>query len=205
MQQQSSQGRVTHADLPTFAEHLPATRTAIDFARHLHRNQRRVSDGAAFIVHPLEVASLLYNVGCSDQVVAAGVLHDVIEDTSAVTEEIRQRFGGHIASLVSALTEEATIDDVQARKAALRAQIRAAGEEAATIFAADKVTKVRELRTRIGHLRQVDEPLPLDIDHKHEHYIASLEMLEELIPEQPLTRQLRFELETLQTLPPREP
>jgi (p)ppGpp synthase/HD superfamily hydrolase len=54
------------------------TQTTIRFAGHLRRNQRRVSDGAQFTVHPLEVASLLYNAGCCDRVVAAGVLHDVI-------------------------------------------------------------------------------------------------------------------------------
>ncbi|HEY3943770.1 MAG TPA: hypothetical protein VGL78_00960 [Solirubrobacteraceae bacterium] len=56
----------------------PVTQTTIRFAGHLRRNQRRVSDGAQFTVHPLEVASLLYNAGCCDRVVAAGVLHDVI-------------------------------------------------------------------------------------------------------------------------------
>jgi (p)ppGpp synthase/HD superfamily hydrolase len=194
--------RVTPADLPTFAQHLPITRDAIGFARHVHRDQSRVSDGAPFIVHPLEVASSLYNVGCSDRVVAAGVLHDVIEDTSTVIEEIRRRFGGQIAALVSALTEDAGVTDPRARKAALRAQVRDAGVDAATIFAADKLTKARELRTLIATSDRSEELRPADLEDKREHYIASLEMLEQVIPEQPLTRQLRFELEALQTLPP---
>ena len=96
-------------ELPSFARQLPVTSAAIEFARHLHRSQRRLSDEAPFILHPLEVASLLYNSGAPDDVVAAGVLHDVIEDTSTVIEEIRQRFGGHIAALVSSVTEDPDI------------------------------------------------------------------------------------------------
>lgn len=202
MTEQDHATRVTQSDLPSFAQHLPVTQSAIRFAGHLHRDQRRVSDGAQFIVHPLEVASLLSNLGCSDRIVAAGVLHEVIEDTSTVIEEIRQRFGGNIASLVSALTEDPTISDDRARKAALRAQVHAAGVEAATIFAADKITKVRELRMRIAQTQSEDQPQLPDVEDKHEHYIASLQMLEEVIPDRPVTRQLRFELEALQTLPP---
>lgn len=192
-------GQVTEADLPTFPEHLPVARTAITFARELHRHQSRASDGASFIVHPLEVAEALYNVSCSDRVVAAGVLHDVIEDTSTVIEEIRQRFGPQVAELVAAVTENPAIADPRERKAALRAQVQDAGADAATIFAADKVTKVRELRTLMS---QPGRASTAELEYKREHYIASLEMLERVIPDQPLTRQLRFELEALQTLPP---
>jgi (p)ppGpp synthase/HD superfamily hydrolase len=178
------------------------TEPAIRFAGRVHRNQRRASDGAPFIVHPLEVASLLYNAGCCDRVVAAGVLHDVIEKTMTTRQEIHERFGGHIADLVCALTEDPAITDPHDRKAALRAQVHAAGHEAATIFAADKVAKVRELRIRLCHLNHADNGVRADVEDKREHYIASLQMLEQLIPDHPLTRQLRFELETLQTLPP---
>jgi (p)ppGpp synthase/HD superfamily hydrolase len=190
------------ADLPSFARHLPVTQTAIPFARHLHRTQRRASDDAPFILHPLEVASLLYNCGAPDRVIAAGVLHDVIEDTSAVIEEIRQRFGGQIATLVASVTEDPAIESRRERKAALREQIRCAGEEAALIFAADKVTKVRELRTRVTRVQQAEEPIPTELEAKLEHYRASLGMLEEAIADQPLVRQLRFELEAFQKFPP---
>jgi (p)ppGpp synthase/HD superfamily hydrolase len=190
------------ADLPTFARHLPVTRAAITFAGHLYRTQRRASDEAPFILHPLEVGSLLYNTGAPDDVVAAGVLHDVIEDTSAVIEEIRLRFGGHVAALVSSVTEDATIQPPDHRKAALRAQVRASGSEAALIFAADKLAKVRELRTEITHIRQAEEAVPPEIEGKLGHYAASLQMLEEILAEEPLVRQLGCELEALQTLPP---
>lgn len=64
-----------------FAEHLPMTQRALGFARSRHGDQHRDGDGAVFVVHPAEVASLLARLGYSDDVVAA-VLHDVLEDRS---------------------------------------------------------------------------------------------------------------------------
>jgi hypothetical protein len=130
------------------------------------------------------------------------VLHDVIEDTGTVIDEVRHRFGDKVATLVASVTEDPTIGPVRDRKAALRACVRRSGAEAGLIFAADKVAKVRELRTLVAHLQRVDEPMPDELLYKMEHYEASLQMLKELVPEQPLVRQLRFELEALETYPP---
>jgi (p)ppGpp synthase/HD superfamily hydrolase len=66
----------------SFARDLPLTRCALDFAEARHAGQRRVTDGAPFLMHPVEVASLLEREGCPDHVVAAAVLHDVLEDTT---------------------------------------------------------------------------------------------------------------------------
>ena len=202
MQARGLGSELAPAGLLTFAARLPVTRKAIRFAIRQHHGQKRASDEAPFILHPLEVAATLHTAGCPDRVIAAGVLHDVIEDTGALIEEIRRRFGAHVAGLVSSLTEDDSIGDPVARKAALRAQVRAAGAESATVFAADKLSKVREIRMQLSSLRRLDEPLRPEIERQLNHYIASLRMLESLIPEQPIVRQLRFELEALPALPP---
>lgn len=205
MQARGTTSELAQVELPTFAAQLPVTRRAIRFAARLHEGQRRVADDAPFILHPLEVAASLHAAGCPDRVVAAGVLHDVIEDTGAVIEEIRRRFGGYVATLVSSLTEDERIADSVERKAALRAQVKTAGAESAIVFAADKLCKVRELRMRLSDLRRRGERLPLEMERQLDHYLASLQMLESLIPDQTIVSQLRFELEALQILPPGEP
>src|SRR6188472_3538273 len=106
--------------LPAYIEGLPLTEAALSYAKQLHEGQRRPVDGAPFIVHPLEVASLLYYAGASDHVVAAGVLHDVIEDTSAAANDLRRRFGARVTNLVVAVSEDDRIADHDLRKAALR-------------------------------------------------------------------------------------
>ena len=186
---------------PSFMEGLPQARAALAYARELHRGQRRESDEAPFILHPLEVAALLHNTGHREPIVAAGILHDSIEDAGASRETIDQRFGAEVAGLVAAMTEDSTIEQFAQRKAALRAQIAAAGPDATSIYAADKVAKVRELRARLaaqpGLLKaQVRDRARLD------HYRQSLVTLEQITPDHPLVRQLRFELEALSALPP---
>jgi (p)ppGpp synthase/HD superfamily hydrolase len=189
--------------IPTFLAGLPQAREALLFARELHRGQRREPDEAPFILHPLEVAALLHVTGHAEAVVAAGILHDTVEDTQADVDMIAREFGSEIRDLVAAMTEDPDIEPYEKRKAALRRQIAAFGEEATAIFAADKLCKVRELRSQAG-----SDPDLLRDEHRQarrrlEHYIESLAMLEEATPNHPLVEMLRFELEALRALPPR--
>ncbi len=188
---------------PTFLAKLPVARRALSFADAAHRQQRRESDAARFIIHPLEVAALLHTTGYADPVLAAAILHDTIENTDVGRRDIQQRFGTRVAEIVAAMTEDATIADFAERKAALRQQIADYGPDATAVYAADKVAKVRELRSRATRGENVLDHEHADARAKLEHYVASLAMLEQITPEHPLVCQLRFELEMLNALPPR--
>src|SRR4051812_19254839 len=128
-----------------FVERSPLTRDALAFASDRHAGQTRSIDDIPFVTHPVEVACLLHEAGYSDEVVAAGVLHDVLENTDVELPELEQAFGAEVAMLVAAVSDDPSITDKAERKAALRDQVAHAGEEAAAIFAADKVSKAREL------------------------------------------------------------
>jgi hypothetical protein len=78
---------------PPFAEGRPTVHSAVEWASQMHGHQRRTMDHAPFVLHPLEVASLLYGRGFDDEVIAAGVLHDLVENTDATIAEVRERFG----------------------------------------------------------------------------------------------------------------
>lgn len=175
-----------------FLERSPLTREALAFAEGRHKGQTRDFDELPFVTHPLEVARLLHEAGYSDEVVAAGVLHDVLEDTDAERADLDARFGTAVTWLVTAVSDDPSIEDAEERKAALRRQVAGAGERAAAIFAADKVSKARELRLRVsrGELGEADRA-------KIEHYEQSLEMLAEIIPGHDLVEQLRLELDAL--------
>lgn len=163
---------------------LPKTRAALAYAEEHHAGQRRKADGAPFIEHPVEVAWLLYRVGAPDHVIAAGVLHDTIEKAGASVGELRERFGPRTARLVVALSEDPKISGYARRKAALREQVAAAGSEALMVFAADKISKVREL----GSSRSVAR-------RRLTHYRRCLELLERLLSDSPLVTQLRAEFD----------
>lgn len=186
--------------VPTFLIELPLARDALDFARGLHRGQRRSSDEAPFILHPLEVAALLHTTGYGEIAVTAGILHDTVEDTGVEVDTITDRFGTEVGALVAAMTEDPRIEPYEERKAALRRQIADFGEDATAVYAADKVTKVRELRAQAG--RDPDLLRAKEVRPKLEHYSESLAMLEEVTPELALVQKLRFELEALRALPP---
>jgi HD domain len=148
-------------------------------------------------MHPLEVASILDRSGYPDYVVAAAILHDVLEDTDSERSELEARFGAAVAELVAAVTDDASIEDEEERKARLTERVRRLGGYPAAVYAADKISKVRELRTVLatGAPRE-------DVEPKLARHRRSLSMLEATIPGSRLVELLRFEIEALEELPP---
>jgi (p)ppGpp synthase/HD superfamily hydrolase len=187
-------------EFPSFVDGLPVTRRALEFAAERHEGQRREADDAAFILHPLEVAQLLHSGGYPDEIVAAGVLHDSLENTDATPQELERRFGPEVARLVCAVSEPDAEGPYAQRKARLRASVGAGDHGVLVVYAADKVAKARELRMTLA--RDWSAAASPETAEKLDHYWASLEMLEQLLRDDPLVAQLRFELEALATLPP---
>lgn len=182
--------------LPGVVARLPKTRVALEYAERHHAGQRRSFDGAAFIEHPLEVGWLLYRAGAPDQVIAAGVLHDVLEKTSVSVAQLRRSFGSPVANLVRAVSEDERIVGYGQRKAALRQQAASAGPEALMIFTADKVSKVHELRAAISMARRRHERVDKSLvrPRRLAHYRNCLGMLDERFGDAPLVELLRAEL-----------
>ncbi|MHA2273984.1 MAG: HD domain-containing protein [Candidatus Hodarchaeales archaeon] len=77
---------------------------AFEFAATQHAGQKRKFTGRIYFVHPIAVAQALKEF--SDEVVIAGLLHDVIEDTDATAEEIENYFGPEVAFLVLGCTKD---------------------------------------------------------------------------------------------------
>jgi (p)ppGpp synthase/HD superfamily hydrolase len=183
--------------VPEFAKSLPKTRAAIAYAERMHDGQRRKVDGAPFIVHPVEVASLLHECGAPDDVIAAGVLHDTLEKTDASVAELTLRFGPRVTALIQAVTEDRRIRGYARRKSALRTQVIDSGREALIVFCADKLSKARELAlgdTRATPLRR----------RNLRQYRACLEMLQAQLGDFPLVQSLQAELAAIpDPAPPR--
>lgn len=184
----------------SFARDLPLTQRAISFADERHRDQSREADHAPFLVHPIEVASYLAQDGYPDHVVAAAVLHDVLEDTDARRSELESRFGREVSELVATVSDDPSIQDEERQKDDVRERVRRDGANAAAVYGADKISKVRELRMLLA--QGMD---PQEAATKERRYRRSLEMLEAAIPGTRVVEALRFELEALDTLPPSAP
>ncbi|NER38050.1 MAG: bifunctional (p)ppGpp synthetase/guanosine-3',5'-bis(diphosphate) 3'-pyrophosphohydrolase [Oscillatoria sp. SIO1A7] len=77
---------------------------AFEFGYRLHECQRRAS-GEPYICHPIAVAGLLRDLGGGSSMIAAGFLHDVIEDTEVTPEELEKLFGAEVRQLVEGVTK----------------------------------------------------------------------------------------------------
>jgi hypothetical protein len=171
----------------------------VAFATRMHAGQRR-ADGTPFILHPLEVATRLYFAGAPDHLIAAGVMHDLIEKTDVSASDLGERFGARITELVLAVSDDDQIAGYAKRKAALRRQVSDAGDEALTLFAADKLSKLGELHRETAADPDASATAGPVLElraRRLRHYQRSLAMLEERQPESPLVRELRDELAAL--------
>src|SRR5215470_13720452 len=79
-------------------------RRAYVFSAREHRGQVRRS-GEPYLVHPLNVASILADLKADDVSIVVGLLHDVLEDTLTTKDAIAQQFGAEVADLVDGLTK----------------------------------------------------------------------------------------------------
>jgi len=88
---------------------LGLVKKAYEFSLHHHQGQKRAS-GEPYLVHPLEVASVLADMRLDTTAIAAGLLHDSIEDTDVTVDDIRNEFGEQIAHIVEGVTKISKIE-----------------------------------------------------------------------------------------------
>ncbi|HUA10613.1 MAG TPA: bifunctional (p)ppGpp synthetase/guanosine-3',5'-bis(diphosphate) 3'-pyrophosphohydrolase [Solirubrobacteraceae bacterium] len=93
-----------HAAETTIPIDRERVRDAFVFACEHHADQRRMS-GEEFIVHPVGVARICASMRLDTDALCAALLHDIVEDTSASIEEVRERFGDTIAGIVDGVTK----------------------------------------------------------------------------------------------------
>jgi GTP pyrophosphokinase len=99
--------RLVQSNRPS--EDVSLIRKAWDFCVQHHRGQMRAS-GEPYIIHPLEVAEVLAEMKLDSTAIAAGLLHDAVEDTPATSQEIEAGFGDQVAHIVDGVTK---IDKIQ--------------------------------------------------------------------------------------------
>lgn len=80
--------------------------SAIEFATNAHSGQLRKMTFTPYILHPLEVACIISTITSSEEVMAAGLLHDTIEDCGVDPKEIKHLFGPRVSALVQSETED---------------------------------------------------------------------------------------------------
>lgn len=183
--------------IDALAERSPLVRAAYEMAREAHAGQvRNASGGRPYIDHPVAVAELLSEHLSDEDVLAAALLHDVVEDSELEIDDLRERCGGRVAEIVAALTDNASVEPYEARKREHRERVEGAGDDALAIFAADKVANVTMLRD--AHRQEGEEAvegeLKVPLDEKVGVWEQDLEMLRRNAGESPTVRALASSL-----------
>jgi len=110
---------------------------ALEFCALAHQNQYRKASKIPFASHPSSVGFILQSLKCSEDTVIAGILHDVIEDTSFTAKDIKKQFGENVTQLVLGVTENKKITSWQKRKINYLKKVEQSGNEVKKISAAD--------------------------------------------------------------------
>lgn len=132
-------------------ETIPLLDRAIMFAARAHSGTYRKGTKIPYIVHPMEAAAIVATITDDPDMIAAAVLHDVVEDTDATVEEIRFFFNDHIARLVESESENKRKDLPPQETWMLRKMEtldflkNKAGREEKILALADKLSNIRAI------------------------------------------------------------
>lgn len=123
---------------------------AVIYAVNAHAGTERRGKGFPYIVHPMEAVEIVATMTPDQELLAAAVLHDVVEDTNVTVEDLRKAFGDRIAHLVEEESDKfvegvSEADSWHDRKQAAIDRLAAASREAKMVALGDKLSNMRAI------------------------------------------------------------
>ena len=122
---------------------------AIYYATKAHKDQRRKIEDIDMIFHPYTVGMILQRNNCDENIVAAGILHDVVEDTEHTFDDIEREFGKKIRDYVYDASEPDKSLEWEERKKHTIEQIKNAPLGSKLIVACDKISNLEDMEDSI--------------------------------------------------------
>jgi (p)ppGpp synthase/HD superfamily hydrolase len=126
-------------------EHMKLVEKALQVAAVAHDGQYRKNSKIPYISHPMAVGMILQKAGYRDELVAAGILHDTVEDTDLSLAYIEREFGEEIAEIVEGCSEPDKSLTWEERKEHTIEYLKTAREEIRIVASADKLHNVRTI------------------------------------------------------------
>ena len=127
---------------------------SIIFAAEAHNGQLRKGTQLPYIIHPMEVAQILSYIHAPEEVIIAGILHDVLEDTAVTYQDLADQFGDNVATLVSKCTNVCS-GPWRVRKQHIVTKLQTTkNQNAALILCADKISNLRSIVYDVKNVKQ---------------------------------------------------
>lgn len=131
-------------------EYTDVIEKALAFALEAHSGAKRKISLMPYILHPMEVGAIAASVTKDEEVIAAAILHDVVEDTTFTIEDVHSRFGKRIAALVASETENKREDlkpeaTWRVRKEESLAALEVSDRDGKIIWLSDKLSNMRSI------------------------------------------------------------
>ncbi len=174
----------------------PRLDAALQFAAIAHKDQKRKGQDVPYIVHPVYVAMILQQYGFGEDVVMAGLLHDVVEDTPTSLDAIQVQFGERVALLVGQMTEveythKSTLTWEEKRAASL-AHLRTGNPDVVAVKVADVL---HNAASRLGEIQRdgIDtwSVFSRSAEETVRFYRAVQEVAEQFLGSHPMVAELR--------------
>lgn len=160
---------------------------AIVFATNAHKNTERRGKGFPYIIHPLEVVAIVSSMTSNQELLAAAVLHDTVEDTDVTVDDIRREFGDNVAKIVNSESDEVFADlsseeSWKIRKTHAISKLAKSSREIKIVALGDKLSNMRAIyRDYLAVGKNVWEKFHVKDPKEHEwHYRGLADALKEL-------------------------
>ena len=177
--------------LPDTALESELIAAALTFARRAHAGQIRKGDGSPYIDHPGRGGEPALREGFGETVIAAALLHDVVEDCGASPAEIEERFGPGGRGPGRDVDRDDVDRGLRRSQGRASAAVKGAGSPATAIYAADKLANLRSLSAAYRvRARPLEKRFNAPLDEK-ENARKDTEMLETVRPRPPYLAELR--------------
>ncbi|MGK0290412.1 MAG: (p)ppGpp synthase/HD superfamily hydrolase [bacterium] len=125
---------------------------AIEFASTHHHGQFRKGTKTPYISHSFSVASVLMKHRCPEDLVIAGILHDLVEDTHITIEDVQQEFGTSVAQLVEGASEPDKSASWEDRKKHTLGFLKTASLDLLIVSCADKFHNIYSIYDELGRV-----------------------------------------------------
>ena len=142
---------------------------AAKFAEQAHKGAHRKGTRIPYIVHPLETALIASMLTNDEEILAAALLHDTIEDTGVTYEDLKQEFGTRVADLVAAESEDKSKTWIE-RKGHTLEHLKTASPAEKILTMADKLSNIRSM-AREYYTSMIDLLKDLNETPEYQEYV----------------------------------